>query len=160
MPLLFTVLGTFVVGLCIPVAYAALVRRTSIEEMNCLFSLDENDLLDKDPMREPRRPGLLLGFSTKGDHIRCDYRNWYEGEASTQIVTITVLSTKARLCVWFEGESLSYFTFKDCPIASPDMYFNEGCFPRIGRTKLFIAHRALTLAQHIAAKRFPEAQPV
>jgi hypothetical protein len=134
--------------------------KTSIEEMNHLLSLDEDNLLDRQPKSESEEANALYNFSMIGEYIHCHYTARYEDGKYVQIVNIIALSTKARLCVEFGDDSLTYFEFKERPTSTPEIYFEERYLRLVSGTQQFLAQHALATAQHIAAKKFLEARSV
>jgi hypothetical protein len=134
--------------------------KTSIEEMNHLLSLDEDNLLDRRPKSEPEETNTQYDFSTVGNYVYCHYTARYEGGKHVQIVSIVALSTKAILRVTFEDDPLTYFEFKGSPASMPEIYFEKRYLSIMSRIHELIARHALATAQRIAAKKFLEAQPV
>jgi hypothetical protein len=134
--------------------------KTSIEEMNHLLSLDEDNLLDRRPKSGSEETSMQYDFSTVGEYVYCHYTARYEGGKHVQIVSIVALSTKAVLRVTFEDNPLTYFEFKGSPASIPEIYFEERYLSLMSGTHQFLARHALATAQRIAAKKFLEAQPV
>lgn len=135
--------------------------KTSIEEMNHLLSLDEDNLLDRQTKSEPEESCALYNFSMIGEYVRFHYIGQYEDGKHVQIVDVIALSTKARLCVVFGNDSLIYFEFKECLTSIPEIYyFEEQYFDLMHRTQTLLSRHALATAQRIIAKKFLEARPV
>lgn len=160
MSLLFITFVACLVIIGVIVYLISAVPKTRIGELNCLLSIDEDNLLVGKLVPGPKGLGALSDFTIFGGCVSYHYTSRYEGDAYIQIVNIVVFSTKARLCVTFKEGKLTYFEFEESWISVPEIYFREKELDELEGSQLFIAHRAPIIGQHIAPRRLREAQRI